>query len=148
MARKKYWIVDGDGNEFNVEEQLDADETEVFEEEKIEEPVGGEGLSEEEITALKRLAAVADKLIAVVETSDACGKDEGEEEEVEEEEIIDEDEEEFREEEIIDTDEVVDKKARDSKRSMGAIERKRTRQDDSLTDPVAEAWAKRYGGNK
>ena len=142
--KKKYFIVDSDGNEFNVEEQLDAEETEVFEEKKFESPVEDEEITPEEISALKRLAAVADKLVALVETSDACGKDEDEEEEVEEEEIIDAEEEEFREEEIVDT----DKKARDSKRSLGAIEKKRVRQDDSLNDPIADAWAKRYGGIK
>ena len=85
----------------------------------------------------------------MIETSDACGKDE----EVEEEEIIEEGEEvdEDIDEEIIDTDEELrkdSKKRRDSKSSVGAIERKRVRQDDSLTDEIADAWAKRYGGNK
>ena len=147
MAKfKKYFIVDSDGEEYTVEER---DEEEVVEE-KVEEPIADEGLSEEEIAALKKLAAVADKLIGMIETSDACGKDE----EVEEEEIVDEDEEvvdEDIDEEVIDTDEELrkdSKKRRDSKSSVGAIERKRVRQDDSLTDEVADAWAKRYGGNK
>lgn len=146
MAKfKKYFIVDNDGEEYTVEER---DEEEVVEE-TVEEPVVDDGLSEEEIAALKKLAAVADKLIGMIETSDACGKDE----EVEEEEIIDEGEEvdEDIDEEIIDTDEELrkdSKKRRDSKSSVGAIERKRVRQDDSLTDEIADAWAKRYGGNK
>ena len=47
---------------------------------------------------------------------------------------------------LVDTDEKV--KGCDSKKSFGAIERKKKNIDDSLTDEISEAWAKRYGGAK
>ncbi len=96
------------------------------------------GLSSEEIASLKQLAAVADKLVGLVNTS-TDDDDEDEEEEIE-------DEEEEQIEEVIDT---AKKKTADSiKKSATAIEKK-IKTDDSLdTDAVSDAWAKRYGGNK
>lgn len=142
--KKKYHIVDADGSEYEVEEIMeDEDESEMIEE-NVEEPeVHDDLLSEEEIAALRRLAAVADKLIALTETSD-------EDEEIDEEDVCDEDEEfvEEKEEEVIDTCEEEETKPRDSKRSIGALEKKQKSMNDSLVDDVADAWAKRYGGIK
>lgn len=100
-----------------------------------------DGLSSEEIASLKQLAAVADKLVGLVNTTD---EDEIEDEEEEIEEIEDEEEEEI--EEVIDTSKI---KTGDSiKKSAIAIERK-IKADDSLNiDVVSDAWTKRYGGNK
>lgn len=139
--KKKYHITDADGSEYEVEEIME-DEDEVIEEEVKEPEVHDESLSEEEIAALRGLAAVADKLIALVNTSDA---------DEDEEDVSDEDEEfvEEKEEEVIDTDpEEDDKKARDSKKSIGALEKRNAHADDSLVDEVADAWAKRYGGTR
>ena len=135
--KKKYHITDADGSEYEVEEIME-DEDEMIE--TVEEPdVHDESLSEEEIAALRGLAAVADKLMALVSTDDAC------EDEDEDEEFVEERE----EEEVIDTEsEEEDRKPRDSKRSIGALEKRKSHADDSLTDDIADAWAKRYGGIK
>jgi len=94
-------------------------------------------LSTEEIASLKQLAAVADKLIGLVNTTT-------DEEEEEIEQIEDEEEEQI--EEVIDTSTI--KTADSIKKSAIAIEKK-IKADDSLnTDVVSDAWAKRYGGNK
>lgn len=144
--KKKYHIVDADGSEYEVEEIMeDEDKSEMVEEKVEETEAHDELLSEDEIAALRRLAAVADKLIALTETSD-------EDEEIieNEEDVCDEDEEvvEEKEEEVIDTCEEEETKPRDSKRSIGALEKTQKIMNDSLVDDVAEAWAKRYGGIK
>lgn len=143
----KYRIKDEDGKEVIVEEMND-EEVDVMENEEpiVDEPTS-ESLSPEEISALKRLAAVADKLVGMCEgTTDALEEIQPEvkDDEAEEEEMI-EDEDENPEEEIIDT------KARDSKKSFGAIEkREKSSIEDSIDSDVeiADAWAKRYGGAK
>lgn len=143
---KKYRITDADGEQYEVEE---VEEVKGVDEEPIPEaePAGDDTLSPDEIAALKKLAAAADQLIALIGTQDAC-KDEGEEEI--EEETIEEDGEEIEEDEtdeqLVDTDEKV--KGCDSKRSFGAIEKKSVKADDSLVDDVSDAWAKRFGGAK
>ena len=140
----KYRIKDEDGKEVIVEEMNDEEIEKVVDEEPITEEPTSEALSPEEISALKRLAGVADKLVAMCEeTTDALEEIQPEEAEEDEEEMV-EDEEENPEEEIIDT------KAHDSKKSFGAIEKKKTSVDDSIDDDleIANAWAKRYGGAK
>lgn len=103
-----------------------------------------EGLSSEEIASLKQLAAVADKLISLVNTTTDEDEEEEQIEDEEEEQIEDEEEEQI--EEVIDTSTI---KTGDSiKKSAIAIEKK-IKADDSLNiDVVSDAWAKRYGGNK
>ena len=135
---KKYYIKD------------DEDEYEVIEEDVVEEePVvedEAEGLSDEEIMALKQLASVADQLIALIQAKEEPVEDEeiGEEEIVDADEDIVEDEDEFVEEK---EEEVIDTCKKDSKRSFGALEKRRKLDSDpSLVDEVSEAWAKRYGG--
>lgn len=132
---KKYIIHDGDDDyivsELEENEDIDVDQTPV--------ETSGVALTDEEIAALKGLAAVAPKLMALVNTTE----EEPEEiEEIEETEDACKDKDEVEEkEEVIET--------RDSKKSFGSIERKRkTNVDDSLVDEISEAWAKRYGGNK
>ena len=104
-------------------------------------------MTDEEILALKGLAAVSEKLMKLVaDVEDAC-KDEEEEEE---EKVEDgEEEEEEKIEEVIDSEEEEEKEAKacDSKKSFGAIESK-SKSKDSLADSldVENAWAKRYGG--
>ena len=134
----RFKIRDKNGKEFNVEEI-----EEVKDEPLTEACDDDEGLSSEEIASLKQLAAVADKLIGLVNTT--TDEDEIEDEEEEEIEEI-EDEEKEQIEEVIDTSK---KKTADSiKKSATAIEKK-IKTDDSLDkDAVSDAWAKRYGGNK
>lgn len=131
---KKYIFKDEDGCKLEVEEH--DEETEVIEEEKVDEVV----LNKEEIVALKKLAPVVDKLVDLLKVEEkeheAIAEDE---EEVEEEITCDEDE-----EEVIET----CTKAHDSKKSFGALEKKQKIDDSAdLVDEISNAWAKRYGGN-
>lgn len=129
---KKYYIKDDDEQEYEVVET------------EVEEPIEDEGieaLSEEDIAALKMLASVADKLVALIQEKEAPVEEPIEEEEIDEDIVEDADEEiEEKEEEVIDT------RKCDSKKSFGALEKRTKTQDADLTDDVAEAWAKRYGG--
>lgn len=137
---RRIYVKDEDGEEFDVREVEEIEETE---------DVGGEEeLTGDEKKALKMLAGIADKLAEIVLKNEG----EKEEEEVEAtEEIEDEDEEEVEaeeeveeeKEELVDT----DRKACDSRRSFGSIEKKKKSSvDDSIEESVNEAWAKRYGG--
>ena len=137
----KFKVRDKSGKEFNVEEIEEVKAK--AKDEPLTNTCGDDGLSSEEIASLKQLAAVADKLVGLVNTS--ADEDEIEDEGEEEIEEI-EDEEEEQIEEVIDTSK---KKTADSiKKSATAIEKK-IKTDDSLDkDAVSDAWAKRYGGNK
>ena len=141
----KFNVRDENGKEYKVEEIEEVKKTD--DEAETKKPLTNtctdeDDLSPEEIAALKKLAGMADKLCALVDTTT---DEEVEEEEEEEEEIEDEGE---QIEEVIDTDEP--KKAKDSiKKSAGAIEKKTIKTGDSIEeDDVAAAWAKRYGGNR
>lgn len=132
---KKYYIKDDDDQEYEViETEVEETPEEVHDE-------GVEALSEEDIAALKMLASIADKLAALVQDDEDTGEEVVEEEEVDEE-IEDED---VVEEE--ETEEVVDTCKKDSKRSFGALEKRKTKTgDEAIVDDIASAWAKRYGG--
>lgn len=146
---KKYKIHDEDGNVMTVEEE------EVKEKDACSENIDDDmSLTSEEIAALKSLAGVAGKLLALLDKDAA--KEEGEKKSQVAKETSD-DEEEIEEssdddEEIIDTDEGVEeaivKKTTDSKRSVGAIEKHKKTIDSAFDreDEIAQAWAKRYGG--
>lgn len=139
----KFKVRDEDGKEYKVEEVEEVKKTE--DEDNPKQPLTNtctdeDNLSPDEIAALKKLAGMADKLCALVDTTTDEEVEEEEEEEVEDEgEEI---------EEVIDTDEP--KKAKDSiKKSAGAIEKKTIKTEDSVEeDDVSAAWAKRYGGNR
>lgn len=117
---KKFYVRDADGEEYEVEEveevkELDEGTNEVTE----------IALTADEIAALKKLAEVADRLIATVKTA-------------EEEPVTDEEPEEK-------TEEVIETKTNDSMRSFGAIETKKV-VDEAIDNGVDDAWTKRYGG--
>ena len=98
-----------------------------------------EVLTKEEIAALKRLAAVADRLLSTVKAEDEDPEtldDEDEEKDIADEEVTEE-----KKEEVVDT-----TKTRDSRKSFGAIEKRKATVDDSLNTDIDNAWAKRYGG--
>lgn len=98
-----------------------------------------EALTKEEITALKRLAAVADRLLSTVKAEDEDPEtldDEDEEKDIADEEVTEE-----KKEEVVDT-----TKTRDSRKSFGAIEKRKATVDDSLNTDIDNAWTKRYGG--
>ena len=89
------------------------------------------------------IAAIAPKLMKLVEnTADACEDEEELDDEYEDPTVDDKDE---QIEEVIDTDEEI--KPRDSKKSFGAIERKKKAKDSTENAiSIETAWAKRYGG--
>ena len=135
---KKFFVRDADGEEYEVEEIKECHDDDVIEEvsETEEQP---EALTKEEIVALKRLAAVADRLLSTVNTEDEDPEtldDEDEEKDIGDEEVTEE-----KKEEVIDT-----TKTRDSRKSFGAIEKRKATVDDSLNTDIDDAWAKRYGG--
>ena len=140
---KKFLIKDEDGTEFEVQE-IEKKEEEVV---PTQDEFGA--LSEDEISALKRLASVADKLIALTETTDEDIKEEvkeviEDEDEDDEDEIVEEDK-----EEIIDTDEVEEDKnnMHDSINSIGS--KISTNDSVDIQTDIANAWANRYkGGNR
>ena len=143
---KKFHVKDEDGEVFEVEELDETTAASATDPEPESKPEVNDdnGLSEDEISALKGLAAIAPKLMKLVEgTEDTCAEDEEElDDECEEPKVDDRDE---QIEEVIDTDE--EAKPRDSKKSFGAIERKK-KTKDSIEDAidVETAWVKRYGG--
>ena len=143
----KFFVKDEDNETFEVEEIEETPAKEVTKEVEAKD----EALSAEEIAALKKLAGVADKLIGMCTTSDEDESDE-DNEDVDVDVDVDTDEDEDGKEEVLDTDEDDDKvsKPRDSKKSFGSIEKKRKAVStvDSQQESIAEAWAKRYGGNK
>ena len=135
---KKFFVRDADGEEYEVEEIKECHDDDVIEEisETEEQP---EALTNEEIAALKRLAAVADRLLSTLETEDEDPEtldDEDEEKDIGDEEVTEE-----KKEEVVDT-----TKTRDSRKSFGAIEKRKATVDDSLNTDIDDAWAKRYGG--
>ena len=124
---KKFYVRDADGEQYEVEE-VEEDKNEVTE----------PALNADEIAALKKLAEVADRLIATVETA-------------EEEPVADKKTEKKTEEPVADkktekkTEEVIETKTNDSMRSFGAIEPKKV-VDEAIDNDVDDAWTKRYGG--
>lgn len=135
---KKFFVRDADGEEYEVEEIKECHDDDVIEEisETEEQP---EALTNEEIAALKRLAAVADRLLSTVKAEDEDPEaldDEDEEKDIGDEEVTEE-----KKEEVVDT-----TKTRDSRKSFGAIEKRKATVDDSLNTDIDDAWAKRYGG--
>lgn len=143
---KKFRIKDEDGAIYEVETVEEEKTPGTTDEEIKKECKDDEGLAPEEIEALKRLAAHADELVALITKTDS--KDE-EKVEDEDKEVKDEDEEELKDsdEEVIDTDEEV--KGKDSKTSVGSLLNKKRTEDSRVIDSaldIENAWAKRYGG--
>lgn len=130
------------GKEFEVEEI-------VAEEPKKDETPDNTGcdvtdneLSPEEIDALKKLAAVADKLVALVDVKDEDPITD--EDEDEDKDVKNEGEDKDDDEEVIDTDKV---KTGDSIKSSATSIEKRTKTVDAVEeDDISAAWAKRFGG--
>lgn len=117
---KKFYVRDADGEEYEVEEVEELDEGKN----EVTEPA----LTADEIAALKKLAEVADRLIATVETA-------------EEEPVTDKKDKKTEKK----TEEVIETKTNDSMRSFGAIETKKV-VDEAIDNDVDDAWTKRYGG--
>jgi len=147
----KFRVKDEDGRDYVVEE---LEEEKVIPPETVEDDED-ETLSAEEIKALRELLGVAPRLMDLLkdEHQEHAEDEEVEEDEEKEEEYReDEDEDEIIEDdddEIEEKEEILETKSRDSKKAYGSIEKsKKTFVDDSLTDNVSDAWAKRYNGGK
>lgn len=139
---KKYRIHDEDGSTFDIEEIVDEEVVEAAPEEVVSEEAPMQ-LSDEEVAALKRLASVADKLVALVaedEAEEAAEEVISEDEEAEEQ-MLDEEPEDI----VIDTEEEV--KGYDSMASFGSLEAKKESKKTTSED-VNNAWIKRYGGQR
>lgn len=144
---KKFRIKDEDGAIYEVETVEEEKTPGTTDEEIKKECKDDEGLVPEEIEALKRLAAHADELVALITKTDS--KDKEKEVEDEDKEVEDEGEKELKDsdEEVIDTDEEV--KGKDSKTSVGSLLNKKRTDDSRVIDSaldIENAWAKRYGG--
>ena len=142
---------------FFIKDEDTGEETVLVEEEQETLPMsdddGPEGLTQEDIMALKDLVKAAPKLIALVSKDDVvedADEDEDVEEEEEVEEEIDEDveEDDEMEEEDEEDDVVIDTDmTRDSKKSVGSLENKKVNDSSNVEDDkVSDAWAKRFGG--
>lgn len=140
---KKFHIKDENGKEYSVEETDEVVETE--ETEPTKDADEALNFTEDEISALKKLIPIADKLVALLEVE----KQEHDVDKDDEADIGDEDEDD-EEETLVDTDEDVDcNKMHDSKKSAGAIEKQSVVNDSvDVQDEIANAWAKRYNGGK
>lgn len=128
----KFHVKDDEGNEYVVEEQ--GTSSSELTPSQLE-------LSQDDIVSLKKLALMADKLLALCEQ-----QDDGEEipEKDPEEQIEQDSKEQETKEEVVNTDKVGDSKA-----SFGSIQKKKKTQDSvDIEESIAQAWAKRYGGNK
>ena len=144
---KKFIIKDEDGQQFEVtEETVDADPVETETEVKDD----GE-LTPDEIAALKTLAARSADLIKLLDIE--AKEHEAVADEDEDTDVVDADVCEGcgkpKDECICDEDEetIVETKTGDSKKSVGSIERSRSKANDSLEDretAIADAWAARF----
>ena len=142
---KKFIIKDDDGKQFEVTEETVDEEPEAKSEE-MPEVHDDEGLTADEIAALKNLAAKAEdilKLLEVEAKEHAATSDEGEDVITDEDvkaEDADMTEDEDEEETIV--------KTADSKKSIGSIEKKKNvMTNDSIEDSetaIAQAWADRF----
>lgn len=138
---KTFIIKDEDGKKFEITEETVDEMPE--EKDKAAEPEvkDDEGLTVEEIAALKELAAHSADLIKLLEVEKK--EHEAVSEEDEEPDVLDEEtcDEEEKEEEVIET------KTGDSKKSVGSIE-KRKAKDSILNEDreleIADAWSKRF----
>lgn len=165
----KFKITDENGRDFSVEKTEEkAPELRRFKDEPEKKEVAPQcdaekkELTDDELKLLRKLLKKADALLELVEDDEDADKDDKEEEAEDDKdaaaatEEFDSDEEllEISEDEegIQDSESCEDEDgvcAHDSKKSYGAIERKSTVDDSiDIDTEIAQAWAKRYGGNK
>ena len=140
---KKFIIKDDDGKQFEVTEETVDEEPEAKSEE-MPEVHDDEGLTADEITALKNLAAKAEDILKLLEVEAKEHATSDEDENV----ITDEDVETEDRDMTEDEDEETIVKTADSKKSIGSIEKKKTvMTNDSIEDSetaIAQAWADRF----
>lgn len=140
---KKFIIKDDDGKQFEVTEETVDEEPEAKSEETPE-VHDDEGLTADEITALKNLAAKAEDILKLLEVEAKEHATSDEDENV----ITDEDVEAEDADMTEDEDEETVIKTADSKKSIGSIEKKKNvMTNDSIEDSetaIAQAWADRF----
>ena len=140
---KKFIIKDDDGKQFEVTEETVDEEPEAKPEE-MPEVHDDEGLTADEITALKNLAAKAEDILKLLEVEAKEHATSDEDEDV----ITDEDVEAEDADMTEDKDEETVIKTADSKKSIGSIEKKKNvMTNDSIEDSetaIAQAWADRF----
>lgn len=152
---KKFIIKDEDGKQFEITEETTDEEVEIeTENEEVKPEVkDDEGLTPDEIAALKELAKHSGDLIKLLEVEkkeNEATSDEDIDETVDsDEDIVDSDEEETKDGNMTeDEDEtVIETKTGDSKKSVGSIAKKTKTVSDSLDNremEIADAWSKRY----
>lgn len=143
---KKFIINDEDGKQFEITEET-ADEDVKTETED------DEGLTPDEIAALKELAKHSGDLIELLEVEkkehEATSDEDIDETVDSDEEKVNSDEEETKDCDMTEDEdeEVIETKTGDSKKSVGAIAKKTKTVSDSLDNrevEIADAWAKRY----
>lgn len=141
---KKFIIKDDDGKQFEVTEETVDEEPEAKPEE-MPEVHDDEGLTADEITALKNLAAKAEDILKLLEVE---AKEHAATSDEDENVITDEDVEAEDADMTEDEDEETIVKTADSKKSIGSIEKKKTvMTNDSIEDSetaIAQAWADRF----
>ena len=153
---KKFIIKDEDGKQFEITEETTDEEvkTETEDEEVEPEVKDDEGLTPDEIAALKELAKYSGDLIKLLEVEkkehEATSDEDIDETIDSDEDIVDSDEEETNNCDMTeDEDEtVIETKTGDSKKSVGSIAKKTKTVSDSLDNremEIADAWSKRYG---
>lgn len=137
--RKIYFVKDSNGDEYEVTEEISTDDESITEpEDTIVEDDDSASLTTDELAALKMLAAKATDLLKLLEVEEAEHK--AVSEEIDDEDICDEDDYEEKE----DKDVVITK---DSKRSIGSIEKHKAKDSlvyEDLENEIADAWAKRF----
>lgn len=140
---KKFIIKDDDGKQFEVTEETVDEEPEAKSEE-MPEVHDDEGLTADEITALKNLAAKAEDILKLLEVEAKEHATSDEDENV----ITDEDVESKDADMTEDNEEETIVKTADSKKSIGSIEKKKNvMTNDSIEDSetaIAQAWADRF----
>ena len=140
---KKFIIKDDDGKQFEVTEETVDEEPEAKSEETPE-VHDDEGLTADEIAALKNLAAKAEDILKLLEVEAKEHATSDEDENV----ITDEDVESEAHDMTEDEDEETVIKTADSKKSIGSIEKKKNvMTNDSIEDTetaIAQAWADRF----
>lgn len=141
---KKFIIKDDDGKQFEVTEETVDEEPEAKSEETPE-VHDDEGLTADEITALKNLAAKAEDILKLLEVEAKEHATSDEDENVITDEDVESKDADMTEDE--DEEETVVKTA-DSKKSIGSIEKKKNvMTNDSIEDSetaIAQAWADRF----
>lgn len=141
---KKFIIKDDDGKQFEVTEETVDEEPEAKPEETPE-VHDDEGLTADEITALKNLAAKAEDILKLLEVEAKEHATSDEDENVITDEDVETEDRDMTEDE--DEKETIVKTA-DSKKSIGSIEKKKNvMTNDSIEDSetaIAQAWADRF----